>query len=32
MLPHPTGPTFFGEVDFAVTANGQDWFEFEDGF
>lgn len=32
MLPHPSGPTFFGAVDFAVTANGQDWFEFEDGF
>ena len=22
MLPHPAGPTFFGEVDFAITANG----------
>ena len=32
MTAHPNGPTFFGTVDFAVTANGLDWFEFEDGF
>lgn len=32
MSPHPAGPTFFGQVDFAVTANGRDWFEFDGGF
>ena len=32
MPAHQAGPEFFGAVDFAVTANGQDWFEFEEGF
>lgn len=32
MLAHPAGPTFFGEVDLAVTANGRDWYEFDGGF
>ena len=32
MTAHPAGSNFFGEVDFAVAANGRDWFEFDGGF
>jgi hypothetical protein len=32
MLAHPSGPKFFGEVDLAVSANGYDWFVYDEGF
>jgi len=32
MPAHPDGADFFGNVDFAVAANGNDWNEFQGGF
>jgi len=32
MAPAKQGSEFFGNVDFAVTPNGNDWFSFSNGF